>query len=75
MLFLIGCAPNENPTEKLGYAFIRQHGAPKSSANIMNDSQVRWNVGSMLATVLVSCGDLAAQKSWLKPCATSTVNA
>jgi hypothetical protein len=55
-------------------AWLRVHrnrGTPKSSANIMNDSQARSNVGSMLAMVLVSCDDVTAQKSWLKRCATS----
>ena len=61
--FLIGYALNESLNVKLGCVFIRNLGVPKSSANIMNASQVRSNAGSMLAMVLALCGGTIARPS------------
>jgi hypothetical protein len=74
MPFLIGCVLNGNPSVKLGCAFIRNRGAPKSSANIMSRSRERWSAGSMPVMVPASCGAPIAQPSWRKRYAILMVN-
>jgi len=60
--FLIAYGVNGNLNVKHGYVFIRNLGVPKSSANIMNASQVPSNAGSTLAMVLAFCDDATAHK-------------
>src|SRR5207244_6556515 len=69
------CALNGHPNVKLACACTRSHGALRLSVSITCVSRARWNAGSMLAMVHVSCDGRIAQPLSRRRCAILMANA